>query len=214
MKRIKRIMVNLFLAGAIALPLSANAAVTTDVFKNGDINYNIPVVSLENKPAAEKINNLIQSNFNPNKYINSNDTVASLNYEVAYEDNDLLSIVISDYEYEKGAAHGMQTRTGLVFDKHTGKSIPLDFFLKIKNMDEFYKALDSGELVFLNQAQEPITHLPDFKTLFMSNSYFLGGNGSIYVIFQPYELGPYSYGATLVYFSKEMVDKFNQNYNS
>lgn len=215
MKNFKKLLLRATLIGAIALPLSASAAVSTQTYKTDKLDFKTPIVSITNKDAQAKINETIQKDFSEKRYDNKeyDDAIAYLNYEVKYEDDDYLSIVITDYVYHDHAAHGMSYVNGIVFDKHTGNKIPLSYFLRVKNMEQIYTGIESGELKFFNGSMEETEYIPSFKTLFMSDSYYLGGNGSLYVIFQPYELGPYAYGATRVYFSREAVDKINAEYN-
>lgn len=44
---------------------------------------------------------------------------------------------------------------------------------------------------------------------YVSDSYYLGGDGSIYLIYQPYGLASYAEGATKLYFYRPLVDYFN-----
>lgn len=216
MKKIKKLLLTTIMAGVLTTPLVANAAVTSQPIQVAPADGSYPIVNITNKFAQHSINQQIKhmvfSSPAFNKEAQNPDVHAdySFSFEVKYEDQDYLSLTLTDYVYLEGAAHGMYNVEGMVFDKHTGKRIPLDYFLNVKDMNLFYAGLKSGILKFYSGDMQKATYSPGFYTDKMSDSYYLGGDGSLYVIFQPYVLGPFSDGATKVYFSPEAVNFFNE----
>lgn len=110
------------------------------------------------------------------------------NYTVAYNQQNLLSLVFDDYLYT-GGAHGMTHRAGYTVDIRTGTSYALkDLF--IPGAD--YVGLISGEIKKQIDAQGLAT-LGEFSRIRDDQDYYIN-DGDLVVYFQQYELMPYAFG--------------------
>lgn len=178
------------------------------------INYEMeyPIVYTNNKAAQDKINQDIyhyiaafRDDFKAGKFYNG-----KFFYEVKFEDNDYVSLVITDYRFTRGAAHGGAKKIGVVYDKKTGRKLPLSHFLKITLNDllPIYRInlYDGGGKKFSNAG------FSDPKRV--SEDYYLLGNGGIALIYREYELAAYAAGSPTIRLSAEEVDWFNRKNRS
>lgn len=185
---------------------SASVGTNTD---NG-INYKMsyPIVYTNDKEVQDKINQDIyhyiaafRDDFNAGKFYKG-----QFSYELRFENNDYISLTIMDSRYNMGAAHSQYIVCGVVYDKHTGRKLPLSHFLKITLADLkwFYGShiYDSAGNRIKASSYNPLKRV--------SEDYYLLGNGGIALIYQPYVLAPYAYGATTIRLTREEVDYFNR----
>ena len=162
-----------------------------------------PTVSNPARPeAAEKINSLIQDRINhaieqgtklaQSKQYGSAPYSVMLKYKIQVNDGKLLSIVFDHYTYS-GGAHGIPSRQGMVFDAVTGN---------LMNWNDLYPNLNEARTKNLNQAvidqskaQGKVIFTP-FKGLKEDKipAFYVNENYKPVVIFQPYEIAPYSSG--------------------
>lgn len=204
-----------FLAKALliaTLPVTvfAHNVEKQQVDQNMDLKY--PLVYLANEKAQQNINTDVASVVDSAKklYQSGKPQSVYLKYDVKYEDDKYLSIVYTTSWMYQGAAHGMFNQQGVVYDKKTGEKLPLAYFLKINSPAQIEAGIKSNRLPLFDQSLKNRLTLDNFYSVDnISNSYYLGGNGDIYVIYQPYELSSYATGATRVFFSREAVDYFN-----
>lgn len=184
-----------------------------------DIQY--PLVYLANEKAQTAINTDIGTYVaSAKERLNTKNLVTSnLTYKVAYEDDRYLSIIFKPAWYYQGAAHGMYNEIGVVYDKTTGEKLPRSYFLNVKSptfltehMPIAGKDLPKNPISFFDGSVKNHIELkpPTWSNVpYVSDSYYLGGDGSIYLIYQPYELASYAEGATKLYFYRPLVDYFN-----
>lgn len=135
--KVQNILIALLLY-CILVPLSL---VSASVYEETDsaINYTMsyPIVYLDhNQEAQDRINSDIynyiyafKADYNDGKFING-----SFKYEVKYEDDDVLSLIIIDYRYY-GGAHGLEKGIGLNYSKKTGQRLPLPYFVRLRPGD-------------------------------------------------------------------------------
>jgi hypothetical protein len=128
----------------------------------------------------------------------------AMKYQVCYEDGELVSLIIQDYRYS-GGAHGMHVEHGIVYSKQTGARIPLSNFLLVTPEQLEQEAADN--LYSLGGNKLDYTWKNSVKRV--PADYFLSGNGTVNVLFTPYELGPYSYGTTYIKLDSDKVDYYN-----
>lgn len=215
----KRMLKAITFATLLAIPVLSQAAVNTQTMEDGILKISYPVVQTANVQAQEAINNSIQAGIKRLKahYAeNKKELVADqLNYKVAYEDDSLVSLIFTHYFMNKGAAHGMTHTMGVVYDKKTGQQLPLEYFLHV-SMPQIYEGITSGTLGFYNGSFQPLQFKSDLgwtkNIKDVPKSYLLNGNGAISLIFQPYDLAPYSDGTTYVQLKREDVNRYNQLY--
>lgn len=191
--------------------LSGSAAAKVQPVSEEGLNYDIqyPVVELAAPQVSERINHDIA------KYVTAfrhdfkkgDFTSGATRFAVRYEDDAILSLTLTDYRYMMGAAHGNHTVYGLVYDKATGRRIPLKQMVRLKKADlkaAVYKSLyslDGDKLDFQSDYYE-VSRVPE--------DYYIDAAGSVYVIFQPYELDCYAVGATVIKFEQAEIDFFNR----
>lgn len=183
----------------------ASVATNTDNGTNYKMSY--PIVYTNNKAVQDKINQDIyhyiaafRDDYNAGKFYKG-----WFSYEVKLENDDYVSLTIKDSRYNMGAAHGHPYVRGIVYDKHTGRKVPLSHFLRITLADlkRFY-----GSHLY-DRAGNKIKGW-DHGLREVTEDYYLLGNGGIALIYHTYALSSYRDGATTIRLSLEEVDYFNR----
>lgn len=115
-------------------------------------------------------------------------------YQIAYNKNCLLSVVLIDYQYA-GGAHGLTVQSAYTFDLSTGETLGLaDFFLSgggykaamnTAIRKEIDKRMAAGELDEFE--------LSKFSDIGENAEYYLSDNGFV-IYFQEYAYFPYAAG--------------------
>lgn len=185
--------------------------------KDSAINYTMsyPMVYLDhNQEAQDRINSDIynyigafRTDYYDGKFVNG-----FFKYEVKYEDDDVLSLMIIDYRYY-GGAHGLEKGIGLNYSKKTGQRLPLPYFVRLRPGDiskvfslPIYNRRNQHIPYRITKDFTPYTK--DHKGI--TDNFYLMGNGAIALIYQPYELAPYASGITHIVISAKYVDYFNR----
>ncbi|WP_337774486.1 DUF3298 and DUF4163 domain-containing protein [Mitsuokella jalaludinii] len=185
--------------------------------KDSAINYTMsyPMVYLDhNQEAQDRINSDIynyigafRTDYYDGKFVNG-----FFKYEVKYEDDDVLSLMIIDYRYY-GGAHGLEKGIGLNYSKKTGQRLPLSYFVRLRPGDiskvfslPIYNRRNQHIPYRITKDFTPYTK--DHKGI--TDNFYLMGNGAIALIYQPYELAPYASGITHIVISAKYVDYFNR----
>ena len=195
----------------LCLVISQIGNVFASVEKHTDsgVNYKIsyPIVYTNNKVAQDRINQDIYKYIATfrNYYNEGRFYQGDFSYEVKFEDNNYISLTLIVYQYNMGAAHGQYIKIGNVYDKNSGKKLPLSNFLRITLNDLSWFPLTH----FYNEKGESI-QFNNNKVDRVSEDYYLLGNGGIALMYQPYELAPFAYGVTTVRFNAEEVEYFNR----
>ena len=176
---------------------------------NMDLKY--PLVYTENTAVQTAINTDAAYVGEANDaYYNRHVYQVSQSYKVTYEDKDIVSLLLTTYYYRAGAAHGSYRTQGMVYDKRTGQRVPLYNYVKIASAKQLDTAVRDGVLTFYTSARKR-TYLPRCRHVdYASDNYFLIGKGYINLVYQPYELGPFSYGNTFIEFSPKAIEYFNR----
>lgn len=194
------------------LAFSASAFASVGTGHDEQINYQMdyPIVYTENEAVQDAINKDIyryladfRSAYQAGSFISG-----SISYELKYEDDNFVSMILTDYRYN-GGAHGMPNYIGLTYYKKTGQALPLPFFAKLRPADSAYiyglsvyrangDKLSESELNS-NYADTPI-----------SGNYFLQGGGKISLIYQPYDLAAYAAGMTYITMDAQFIDYMNR----
>lgn len=213
--KVQNILIALLLY-CILVPLSL---VSASVYEETDsaINYTMsyPIVYLDhNQEAQDRINSDIynyigafRTDYYDGKFVNG-----FFKYEVKYEDDDVLSLMIIDYRYY-GGAHGLEKGIGLNYSKKTGQRLPLPYFVRLRPGDiskvfslPIYNRRNQHIPYRITKDFTPYTK--DHKGI--TDNFYLMGNGAIALIYQPYELAPYASGITHIVISAKYVDYFNR----
>lgn len=131
-----------------------------------------------------------------------------ITYEVKFEDHNVISLILTSYYYDQGAAHGMHSQLGLVYDKNTGAKIPLQNYLQITPNKLVQMILNGKAQITKPQVKSSQLNFEHVKKV--PESYFLSGKGSVSVIFGPYEVAPYVVGDVYVTLSQTVIDQMNK----
>lgn len=207
----KKLIMPAILTALISIGTS-HAYVVEQTQVDGNMKLSYPLVYESNQDVQHKINTDIASYVVAEKSYYESGAAQSvdLSYEVAYEDADYLSIILTPYHYT-GGAHGMYNRIGRVYNKHTGDVVPLSYFVHIDEPSELTNGLRNNTLTLESQTGNIEVMKSDMwnEVPYVSDNYALRGNGVIDLIYQPYEMGPYSYGAMRIKISPEATATLN-----
>lgn len=130
-----------------------------------------------------------------------NDVIETLNYDlnfgmdVIYNQNQLLSLAFTQYQYT-GGAHGMMYTRCHSYDLRGKK--------KIRIQDVFKQGYQAKLKLALNEAAKKkyrVQNLSDallVDEIEVNDNFFLTGKGICFV-YQPYEIGPFSMGEQFIY---------------
>lgn len=201
MKRTSSFLAALCLTALCSVPFISEANVISHSVADSGISITSPEVQLPNPVVAKAINEDLAPYFRVDlAKLQEQDIVSkNLSFTVKYEDEQWLSIIVHDYIYRDRAAHGMHYDTGLVYNKMTGERVPLSYFVNIKDMNQIYLGLLTKSIPFTSLKGTGLSYNYAFKldSDMVPNNYFLDGDARVGIIFQPYEMGPYSLGTTV-----------------
>lgn len=197
----------LFLWG-VPLPVDATVGTGTDTKINYTMNY--PIAYTTNQISQDAINSDIYTyiaNFRA-AYERGDFVQGTFSYKVKYEDDKFLSLIINDYRWYGGPIHGTSHYISLNYNKETGEKLPLSYFVKLEPSD-------IRQIFSLTIYDDKDTAIP-YKYLIHSNhqltsDYYLLGNGEIALLYQPYALAAYSFGATYIKLTAQWIDYFNRH---
>lgn len=190
----------------LSIPYVSQAAVSEGALKDGfglDLAY--PVAHESNKNVQNMINTDIglfvkeaQKDYKP-------DTQDSrkMVYTVTLENNEELSVLLHCEKMTPALANPETVTYGIVYDKSTGKNIPLHVYTDIATVDQLKAALKKGDVKLYNGQHKKITWSGEFAPSQMTTQYYLtesknGKNQTAWLVFQPGDLAPYSEGTTYV----------------
>lgn len=188
----------------------AMASVTTGTESAVNYQMSYPVVHANNEAASMKINSDIEqylqnfrADYNAGKFING-----KISYQVMYEDENYVSILLIPYVWT-GGAHGFESGLGLNYDKTSGDIISLPYFVKIDPKDKsmiysFPTYNDNGKRIPMDRLHENRWEIP------ISGNYYMLGNGELALIYQPYQLASYADGITHIILTVKWIDYFNR----
>jgi Predicted secreted protein len=105
------------------------------------------------------------------------------NYEVSYNQNGILSVIIDDYQYA-GGAHGSTVQSGMNFDLATGKQIGVSDLFQDKT-GAFKEINDKVSSLMKEREKYGVIGFEDspFKTIENDQDYYLS-NGGLTIFFQ------------------------------
>lgn len=177
--------------------------------KNYTLKLEYPKIeSLENQHVQSKINRVLEnfvqgvkdSVLNAAQVMGSYDNApasAYMAYEVKYNENNLLNIVLDTYIYT-GGAHGIPLKGSYTFELDTGEVMQLKDFFE-KNTD--YISLISDQIKEQLETRDwKDSMLAPFEAIRKDQDFYLTREGLI-VYFQVYEYTPYAAGMPEFYIS-------------
>ena len=119
-----------------------------------------------------------------------------LDYRIPYNQNGLISILLTEYQYA-GGAHGNTVQTAYTFDLKTGKALGLFDLVKRGAKADCRSTVDALVRKFIDTRvySGELMELPDlaFKTVGDTPNYYLSDDGAM-IYFQEYEHFPYVAG--------------------
>ena len=199
----KKILLPLLLS--LAISASAAAAQHAVTEKGDNFYFQYPVFTDLNPLAEMRMNRDIKNLVNiSRKDLNTPDiATASTGYSVHYEDEKYISLLFVNHYYYDRAAHGMYYTHGIVYDKTTGRRVPYTHFapaldsmqLKQDIIDKKYSVYVDADSLTQTSDAPFITYMDNFK---VSEDFIIGKGGSVYLIYQPYDLDCYAAGPTFV----------------
>ncbi len=197
----KKLLLPLVLSLAIAA--TAAAAPRGEVQQGDKYDFKYPVFTEEAPKAAGRMNNDIQKYIEKTRKLLKDDgmqTVGS-NFYVVSETDAYISLNLITWEFRKFAAHPSSYTHGLVYDKATGKRLPYTHFTKKQQAEQLKQDILSKKLSVYCSDLETTSEAPflkDCEHFNVSNDYQVTDDGSIYLIYQPYDLDCYAAGPTFV----------------
>lgn len=210
----KKLVLLLYLLSFVSYSLAYNVEQTQ---KDTNLDLHYPLVYLDNATAQKNINTDIAQIVEESKdaYYNRGKHTVKLVYQIMYENDTLLSILFEQYFYTPGSGIlGIKHENyGFVYDKHTGKKIPLSYFVRINNIEQIQFHLHSGLLKVIDAQGNSYKNISNLKLPnYISDQYYLYGDGSVYLIYPRSSFtGPTMFGTSKrIIFSKDTIDYFNR----
>lgn len=210
----RQILLSFAICGCMGIS-TTNAYVESGSISEMQLKMVYPLVYTDNASSQQSINSDIanivynmKQTYDAGKYY-----AAGMSYEVTYEDENVISILLhSGADIYIGAAHGMIWDTGLVYDKNTGNRIPRAYYVNIAAPDQIQYGLIGHILTAYSRDMKP-NHFYEqagWEVKSISDNYILGGNGIVYLIYQPYIIGPFGAGPIKVEFTPKAIDYFSR----
>ena len=203
----------LVITGALLTLSSAAMAKTVDLAENyNGVILSIPAIELENKAAEKKINKAIYEKIEDAKdFVEKNKAMKmelGSSYEVLRDDDKYLTVYLNCSFYPDRAAHPSHLSYGMVFDKETGKQLPVSYFVDLPSLYRMRQFVKYGyfELEAVDGSKLPYSD-ETFGLEYISDQYLLDDNDNIRLLYQRYDLGPYAAGNTYIAIDKEYVDR-------
>ena len=195
----------------IASVASAEVHEETENYRGNLLKY--PVVSLENKSLAKKINqevvklaDILKKDHSSNKgYADK----ISMSYKVLLENEQRLNLLVYSWTYNNGAAHGMYTASGLSYDLKTGEKATVVKYAPHLNAAILDEGVRLGRYSFTAIDGEPLKLDNFWKVETVSKECYLSEDGSLTLIYQPYDLAPYAYGNTYITLNTDELQYLN-----
>lgn len=167
------------------------------------VELEFPVLKLDN-PMATKAGNRVISRFvHDSMHQVTDDKLVELdtNYVVTYENKDVVSIILKKYTFVDGAANGVNSKQGIVLNRHTGDIVPLAKYSKAQTVGDIMKAVQEGDAVVYSARMKKVeltTTPADLNLSAPAPSYFLDSKGYVCFLFPQGDLASYSEGVTMV----------------
>lgn len=191
------------LALCMSLSVPAFAKVEREEAQIANLEMTWPVVETKNKKADALINKDIKSFMDDFRagFVDRKFTSGRTWYETKYEDNQLVSLVLSDLRSE-GNENKVKT-TGVVYELDSGARLPLSAFVRVTVADL------NGYLASQCYNSSDVKIHPDKKVTRVPEDFFLNPDGSISILFQTDELGTLLDGPVYIRLSQPDLRELN-----
>ena len=193
----KKTIAALAVSLALAQPVAFADEVWTALEEGPGYQLSYPVYENDDPEIKENINADIYTRASKCADAAGGDTTTDFRYNKELETDDLINFTFTAYQMNKGAAHGLYHRAGVVYDKHTGHKIPLSHFVNVTVDDLVRLQNDGSHFLAWNKdilPQQAIQGTPKR----VPEDYVLTEDGRVLVIFQIYELACYAVGPTYI----------------
>ena len=210
-----RTMNKMFLASVtLGLTVMASSCLAQVIEKVENYKQNeikIPQVVDIDAQAAKRINDYIVKKIasEPKKFIDKHGAeggTAWLYTNVIRDDDKYLSLRIASASYFKGAVHPNAYVFGVVFDKRTGKQLPIEYFVKMMPAEHLEYCVRNKVFGFYTYGDKPLELEGSSHITYVSKQYTLDRNDNLDLYYQQYELGAYAIGSPYIRLGKEYVD--------
>lgn len=145
---------------------------------------------IENQMAQRKINMDVKvavDRFIADRKKDKRNIESVVSYKVYYTDKDKLSFEVLLYEYN-GGAHGMSYVSGFVYDVKTGDRLSLTRLFD-------YRPSEINRTIFSHAKEHEIYLFDEFAGIKeYPQNFYLNEQGKAVLLFQQYEIAPYSSG--------------------
>ena len=185
---------------ALMIPNICGATEIQSTDYEGEFKFTYPSVKVSNVFVANRINQKIREEvkdlFDTVKQPDDSVT-ATMTYEIMCDDKNILSVILTEVLYMKGAAHPSTYKRALNFDTRTGKPIRIEDLKKIsreyakkdytpKGITKKLKAYATANNLALYSDFKELEKLPE--------NFYFDENFHLHFIFQQYEVAPYAVG--------------------
>lgn len=166
------------------------AIIQQQTIREGILDIQYPIVSLENPQAAEKINSVLAdhvAHFRASAADNPYTSVMHSRSVIHYNADGILSLTMTDYVYT-GGAHGMSYRRGYTFDLASGELYSFNDLVPFSQRDR----IDQDILRQITIKKIPL--LTPFSQIKEEPDFYLMPGREMVIYYQLYELAPYAWG--------------------
>lgn len=171
-----------------------------------------PLIYVASEEVQKNINKDIAGyvyNFK-NQYDNGMFYRGKMSYEKFYEDTFRISIVLKETWWNIGAAHSQYRFIGVVYDKLTGEKVSVRDYMPNISSQNLNLVVENGIAPLINEQGNKI-NIQDGKTINrVSNDFVIVDMNTIALIYQPYELAPFSDGIIYLVLNEKIMDYINR----
>lgn len=173
----------------------------------------IPQVEGIDRKAARRINSCLDKVVagDAKNFIDKcgkNGNTARLYTTVVRDDDKYLSLRVASVRDFKGAAHPTTYVFGLVFDKKTGRKLPLSHFVRVPAPDQLEEYVRRNVFPLCSlRSDEPVELGDNYHITYISKEYTLDKDDNLDLIYQHYELACYAAGTLRLRLDKGYVDR-------
>lgn len=180
-----------------------------------DVSAKYPKFTLKNKVAEEKINTMLRKaamdaceitrgiDEGDDYYLSS----LAVTSEVMREDSKYISVVMTFWSYNEGAAHGNYAVNTFTFDAKTGELLPFEHFVRMNKEDVEFETHEH----LMSIDDSPIKRMDYTTVTYPVTRFYVDKKDNVYLLFDPYEMAPYAAGVTHVKLTPKQIKNYNNN---
>lgn len=180
-----------------------------------DVSAKYPKFVLKNKAVEEKINTMLRKaamdaceitrgvDEGDDYYLSS----LAVTSEVMREDSKYISVVMTFWSYNEGAAHGNYYVNTFTFDAKTGELLPFEHFVRMNKEDVEFETHEH----LLSIDDTPIKRMEYTTVTYPITRFYVDPKDNVYLLFDPYEMAPYAAGVTHVKLTPKQIKNYNND---